>query len=75
MARTGGTAVKCSNCGHDKEDVWDRIDWRKAARPDRTKIQQPIGSSMLCWQCEIKIMDEFAPIAPTFDKRGNRIYP
>lgn len=71
----------CPECRQRKpvaeDDLHDvvvmRMDWRKAGRPERTKIDIPIGESPMCLQCYVRIMNEWSPKAPWFDDKGDRL--
>ena len=75
------TQIKCPECGELKpkraDDLHDvvhlHMDWRKAARPERSTIDIPVGESPMCLACYHRIQEEFSPLAPRFDKRGHRM--
>lgn len=48
------------------------MDWRKAGRPERQHISDPVGYSALCFGCERKIEAEYASAAPSFNQKGER---
>jgi hypothetical protein len=81
FAEARGSATWCPECREQKprsgDDLHDivlmRMDWRKAGRPERTKISDPVGQSPMCLECNARITIEYGPKAPTFDKRGDRL--
>lgn len=61
-------------CDDDLHDiVLMRIDWRKASRVHRTKITDLIGESPMCFECFVKIREQYSQNAPIFDEAGNRL--
>jgi hypothetical protein len=76
-----GSGTWCPECRElkpkDPSDLHDvvlmRMDWRKAGRPERTKITDSIGESPMCLKCQHRITLEWAPQAPCFDAKGDRL--
>lgn len=66
-------AALCPECGKMKPEsaVHMDLDWRRADRP---RLDDPIPKSLMCHDCFVAIRDEFAPLAPYWDSRGNKHY-
>lgn len=62
----------CHHCETEDNQVFERMDWRQAGRPERQDIGQPVGYAVMCFRCFLEIQDKFAPLAPTFNMKGER---
>jgi hypothetical protein len=79
LAASSGTW--CPECREQKprdpdnmhDIVLMRMDWRKAGRPERTRIEHTIGYSPMCLECNARITIEWAPKSPSFDAKGDRL--
>lgn len=65
--------IKPENPDNAHDQVLMRTDWRKASRPSRRIITDPVGQSLMCLECHNRIRDEYSPTAPRFEENGRRI--